>query len=97
LVNAALAVSGVTVTVGQALEPWRFVRLRVQHVDHREEDVVELLLRVLGEEQVVHVRDADLRREARVDGAAARPLAVHVAAGVVGVDQVAAEHPRLSK
>ena len=39
-------------------------------VDHREEDVVERLLRVVRVEQVVDVRDAELRGEARVDRAA---------------------------
>ncbi len=89
LVNAAFAVSGVTVTVGQALVPCTCFSGRVQHVDHREEDAVELPPGVLHEQQVVDVRDGDLRRKARIDGAAPRALAVHVVARVVRVDDVA--------
>ena len=44
----------------------------------------------LSEEQVVHVRDADLRGEARIDGAAAGAFAIQLAARVVRVDDVAA-------
>ncbi len=43
---------------------------------------------MLLEDQVVNVRDADLRGEARIDGAAARAGAVHVLAGELGVHQV---------
>ena len=60
----------------------------MQGVDHGEEDRVQRLLLVLLEDQVVHVRDADLRREARIDGAAARAGAVHILAGELGVHQV---------
>ena len=42
----------------------------MQHVVHREENGVERLLAVLHLNQVVDVRDADLRREAGIDGAA---------------------------
>ena len=61
---------------------------RVQHVVHREEDRVERLLAVLHLDQVVDVRDADLRREARIDGAAAGAGAIQLRRGVVGVDDV---------
>ncbi len=47
LVNAALTVSGVAVTVGQAFDACQIHERRMQHVEHREEDRVELLLRVL--------------------------------------------------
>src|SRR5262249_10584689 len=67
---------------------------RVQLVDHREEDEVELLLRVLREQQVVDVRDADLRREAWIDRAASRSFAIELAAREVGVDEVAARHTK---
>ena len=45
---------------------------RRHDVEHREEDAVERLLRVLRVEQVVDVRDAELRREARIDRAPLR-------------------------
>ena len=67
--------------------------LRVHHVggqivDHGEEDDVERLLLVVHVEQVVHVRDADLRREAGIDRAALGAGLVQLLGGVVGVDQV---------
>ena len=67
--------------------------LRVDHVgrqivDHREEDDVERLLLVVHVEQVVHVRNADLRGEARIDGAALGAFLVELLGGVIGVDQV---------
>ena len=43
---------------------------------------------VLLEDQVVDVRNADLRREAGIDGAAACALAIHLLAGEFGVDEV---------
>src|SRR5262249_47874493 len=42
---------------------------RVQLVDHRKEDRVELLLGMLREQQVVNVRNSYLRREAWIDRA----------------------------
>ncbi len=39
-------------------------------------------------EQVVHVRDAELGREAGVDGAALGAFLVQLLGGVVGVDEV---------
>jgi hypothetical protein len=60
----------------------------MQRVDHGEKDGVQRLLLVFHEDQVIDVRNADLRREARIDGAAARALAVHLLAGEFGVDQV---------
>ena len=88
LVNAAFTVSGVAVTVGQAFVPDDLHQRRVQHVDHREEDDVERLLAVLLLNQVVDVRDADLRREAGIDRAAAGARAVQLRTGVVGIDDV---------
>ena len=66
----------------------RVDHVRRQIVDHREEDDVERLLLVVHVEQVVHVRDADLGREAGVDRAALGAGLVKLLGGVVGVDQV---------
>src|SRR4051812_18696298 len=52
-----------------------------ERIDHREEDDVELLLRMHRVEQVVNVRDADLRREAGVDSAALRTFLVKLLVG----------------
>ena len=68
--NAAFTASGVVATVGQERLAWTLCRSAGQAVDHREEDDVERLLGVHLVQQVVHVRDAELGREARVDGAA---------------------------
>ena len=65
---------------------------RVQHVIHGEEDRVQRLLAVLLLDQVVDVRNADLRREARIDGAAAGARAIQFGTGVIGVDDVLRLH-----
>ena len=57
-------------------------------VDHGEEDHVQRLLGVYREQQVVDVRNAQLRREARVDGAALGAFLIELLAGEVGVDDV---------
>src|SRR5690242_4067473 len=57
-------------------------------VDHREKDDVERLLGVDLVQQVVDVRNAELRREARVDGAALRAFLIQFFAGVLAVDDV---------
>ena len=56
----------------------RALQLAGQAVDHREEDDVERLLGVHLVEQVVHVRNAELGGEARVDGAALGALFVQL-------------------
>ena len=61
---------------------------RGQHVVHREEDDVQRLLAMLLLDQVVDVRNADLRREAGIDGAAARARPVEIGTGVVGINDV---------
>src|SRR4051795_5577003 len=57
---------------GASTRRLRLVEERGQRIDHREEDDVELLLRMDRVEQIVYVWDADLRREARVDSATFR-------------------------
>ena len=81
------------------------VQLAGQAIDHREEDDVQRLLGVHLVEQVVHVRNAQLGGEARVDGAALGAFLVQFLAGVIrvhdvlGLDaerrEVAREHRRL--
>ena len=93
LMKAALTASGVAVTVGQARLSCVFFRSDGQRVDHREEDDVERLLRVRLVEQVVHVRDAELRREAGVDRAALGALLVELLGGEVGVHEVLRRDP----
>ncbi len=66
----------------------RVDQVGLQIVDHREEDEVERLLLMVHVEQVVHVRDADLGREAGVDGAALGAGLVHLLGSVVGVDEI---------
>src|SRR3954471_1056850 len=61
---------------GASTRRLRLVEEGGERVDHREEDDVELLLRVNRVKQVVDVRNADLRRETRVDGAALRTFLV---------------------
>src|SRR5205807_9792074 len=48
----------------------RVHQVRRQVVDHGEEDHVQWLLLVVHIEDIVHVRDAHLRREASIDGSA---------------------------
>ena len=43
---------------------------------------------MLGRNEVVDVRDADLRWVARIDGATARTRAIKFGRGVVGVDDI---------
>ena len=57
-------------------------------IDNREEDVVERLLGVSVVEQVMHVRDAQLRREAGIDGAALGAFLVKLLGGEFGEDDV---------
>src|SRR5215471_20032970 len=64
----------------------------MQNVVHREEDGVERLLAMLFLNQVVDVRDADLRGEAGVDGAAAGSGAIEIGAGVVGINNIFGLH-----
>src|SRR5579883_137792 len=60
----------------------------VQHIHHWKENNVELLSQALEEDEIVDVRDADFRRETRIDGAAARSGAVQLAAGEIGIDDI---------
>ena len=62
--------------------------VRWQVIDHGEEDHIQRLLFVVHVEQIVHVRDAHLGREARIDGPALGPRFVKLLGRVVGVDQV---------
>src|SRR5215813_3334313 len=57
-------------------------------VDHREEDDVERLLGVHAVQQIVDVRNAELAREARVDGSALRAFLVQLLARVVAIYDV---------
>ena len=68
------------------------VQVARQAVDHREEDVIERLLGVRAEQQVVHVRDAELGGEARVDGAALGAFLVELLGGVFGKHDVLRLH-----
>src|SRR5580692_1107178 len=61
---------------------------RCQHVIHREENNIQGFLAMLLLDQVVHVRNTDLRRETGIDRAPASARAVKFRAGVVGVDDV---------
>ena len=66
----------------------RIHQVRWQIVDHGEEDDVERLLFVVHVEQIVHVRDAHLGREAGIDRAALGAGFVKLLGREVGVDQV---------
>ena len=75
---------------------YRWARIRArrafevggEHVDHGEEDRMQWLLGVLHEDQVINMRNANLRGKTRIDRAAPGASLVHVAIGVVGVDDV---------
>jgi hypothetical protein len=71
--------------------------MAVQHVIHGEPDGVERLLAVLRGKQIVDMRDADLRRIARIDGAAASACAIKLRCGVVGVENILGLQPERSK
>ncbi len=60
----------------------------MQNVVHREKDGVERLLAMLFLNEIVNVRNSDLGREARVDGAAARTSAIQFGACVVGINNI---------
>src|SRR5262249_42185823 len=72
--------------------PLQLLQGCMQDVNHGEEDEVELLLRVLREQQVVDVGDADFRREAGIDRTASGALTIEIAARVVRVDDIAADY-----
>ena len=63
-------------------------------VNHGAEDNIERLLLVVHVEQVVHVRNAYLGGEARIDGAALCAFFIELLAGVVGVDKVLRRNPQ---
>ena len=88
LVKAALTVSGVAVTVGQAFDPVRFTRCVCSTSYMGNQMAWSGFFAVLRCEQIVDVRDADLRGIAGIDGAAACAGAVEFRRGVVGVDDV---------
>src|SRR6185437_5812514 len=59
-----------------------------QGINHGEENDVELLLGVDDVQQIVHVRNPNLRREAGINGAALGAFLVELLAGVLGPEQV---------
>ena len=65
---------------------------RVELVDHREEDRIELLFRVFRKQQVVNVGDPDLRGKARIDGATAGALAIQIAAREIRIHEIPARY-----
>ena len=73
---------------GAATAGLRLVQVAGEAIDHRKEDDVERLLGVHFVQQVVHVRNAQLRGEARVDGAALGAFLVQLLAGEIRVDDV---------
>src|SRR5271156_3416898 len=73
---------------GAGVRTGKVYEMGVQYVIHREPDRVERLFAVLGREQVVNVRNANLRRIAGVDGAAAPTRTIELRRGVVGVEDV---------
>ena len=94
LMNAAFTASGVVATVGQERLACTACSSRGQAIDHREEDDVQRLLGVHLVQQVMHVRNAQLRGEARVDGAALGAFLVQLLAGVIRVDDVLRLNPQ---
>ena len=66
--------------------------IRGKIVNHREEDVIERLLLVLYIEQVMHMRNTDLRREARVDRTPFRSRLVEFLGSVIRIDDILGLH-----
>ena len=66
--------------------------IRGKIVNHREEDVIERLLLVLYIEQVMHMRNTDLRREARVDRTPFCSRLVEFLGSVIRIDDILGLH-----
>ena len=93
-VYAASTVSGVTDTVGQALQA-----LVLTSGEHRTSNMGKKmacsgLCLCLVEDQVVKVRDGDLRGETGIDGTATGTVAIHLIGREVRVDDVLGAHAR---
>src|SRR5271168_3114644 len=61
---------------------------RMQNVVHGEENYIQRLLAVLLLNQVVDVRNTDLRREAGIDRASTGPGAIKFRTGVIGINNI---------